>query len=244
MLQLVAPPAEPDRFWEAPPSFEDTPEFKFDLRPDCSYWLSLEGFNPDYAGEIISAVYVDRDWITCPYFTIEFKKAGESNDRAKLKACAAASVALYNRYLLKCGAVVIGKQKWPDSDIEQVKHYIMTFGGHEYRIFVLRANFASGSNEWDGCTATPICHATCTSMAGIRRLQNWINEIHRWGLSKHATGCHADVKTILEAGNYDVSGMDLEVDEIDVNMRRHRPPVPCDQEHVKRSREIPDAHCA
>lgn len=52
--------------------------------------------------------------------------------------------------------------------------------GAEYRVWVLQASFAQDSGDWDGCTAPNICRATCASIVGIRRLQNWINEIHRW----------------------------------------------------------------
>ena len=47
-------------------------------RPDCSYWLSLAGFNSAYRSELSEVVYVHNDWITCSYFTIEFKKHGQS----------------------------------------------------------------------------------------------------------------------------------------------------------------------
>jgi hypothetical protein len=139
MLQLIAPPSESDEsdevsYWVAPPSFEESLEFKFDLRPDCSYWLSLAGFNSEYRGELRSAVYVHKHWITCPYFTIEFKKHGQSNDQATWQACAAASVALYNRYLLKCNALTVGAEEWTDFDRAQMKHYILTFVGSAYDI--------------------------------------------------------------------------------------------------------------
>jgi hypothetical protein len=106
MLQLFAPPTGDSKRsrWVAPPSFEECLEFKFDLHPDCSYWLSLAGFNSEYRCELRSAVYVhDEDWITCPYFTI---------DQATWQACAAASIPLYNRYLLKHKALAVKAKEW------------------------------------------------------------------------------------------------------------------------------------
>jgi len=209
MLQLFAPPTEVSH-WVAPPSFEESPEFKFDLRPDCSYWLSLAGFNTAYRGELRSAVYVhDQDWITCPYFTIEFKKHGQSIDQATWQACAAASMTLYNRYLLKCKALAVGAEEWTDFDRAQMKHYILTFVGSDYDIWMLRASFSEGSSTWDGCSMKNICQSRCTSKVGMRRLESWINEIHRWGLSGHATGCQADVKRILEHNDVDISAIEV-----------------------------------
>jgi len=211
MLQLFAPPTEDtlDSGWVAPPSFEQSPEFKFDLRPDCCYWLSLAGFNSDYRSELVNAVYVhDEDWITCPYFTIEFKKHGQSIEQATSQACAAASVPLYNRYLLKQKALDVGAEQWTDSDRAQMKHYILTFVGSRYDIWVLRARFSEASGTWDGCSMVKICVSTCMSKVGVRRLESWTNEIHRWGLSQHAAGCQADVKRILNNNKINTSMID------------------------------------
>ena len=198
-IQLFAPPTEDpeDSFWIIPPSFEASPKFKFDLRPDCSYWLSLTGFNPEYRGELNHVMYVhDEDWITCPYFTIKFKKHGQSITQAIMQACAAASVALYNRYLLKHRALTAKSKEWTGVDKAQMKHYVMTFVGAHYDILLLRARFKDFST-WDGCSVMSICESTCTAVTGVRRLESWINEIHRWGLSVHSAACQADAKMIL-----------------------------------------------
>jgi hypothetical protein len=192
MLQLIAPPTESSEFsyWVAPPSFEESPEFKFELRPDCSYWLSLTGCNSDYRSELRSAVYVhDEDWITRPYFTIEFKKHDQSNDQATWQACAAASMPLYNRYLLKRKALAVRAEEWTDFDRAQMKQYILAFDGSEYDIWVLCARLSEDSSTWDGCSVTNIYRSMCTSKVGVLRLKSWINEIHRWSLSVHAAGC-------------------------------------------------------
>ena len=80
-----------DVSWVAPPSFEtDQHNFKFDIRPDCSYCLYLAGFNGDYRSELSDVVYVHKRVITCPYLTIEFKKRGQSIVQARVQAAAAA----------------------------------------------------------------------------------------------------------------------------------------------------------
>jgi len=214
MLQLVTPPAEDSgSLWIAPPIFQQCPEFKFDLRPDCSYWLSLAGFNSSYRSELRSTLYIHKNWITCPYFTVEFKKDGQSADQATWQACAAASVSLYNRYLLKCNALGVRAEEWTGLDRAQMKHYILTFVGAEYDIWVLNALFSENSNAWNGCSMTNIYRSMCTSTAGVRRLESWINEIHLWGLTAHAAGCEADVKKILEDNDIKVSAIDCLVED-------------------------------
>jgi hypothetical protein len=207
MLQLVAP-AQSDLNWDPPISFtKNVIEFKFDVRPDCSYWLSLAGFNRTYRSELDLAVYVHQDWITCPYFTIEFKKHGQSIDQAEWQAAAAASMALYNRYNLKSNALRLRGNEWAESDRAQMRHYVLTFVGSRYGIWVLRAQL--NDDMWDGCTMTKLYSSRCSAPSGVRRLEKWINEIHRWGLSEHASGCHVDVKAILESDEVDVSAMDM-----------------------------------
>ncbi|MCJ1248529.1 hypothetical protein MMC30_005747 [Trapelia coarctata] len=208
MLQLVAPPKGP--FWAAPTSFAEEPDdFAFNSRPDCSYWLSLAGFNEDYRSELGDAAYVQNDWITCPYFTVEFKKTGQSITQATNQAAAASSLALYNRYLLKKKALKVTGGMWTELDKAQMLHYALTFVGREYTIWVLQACL-SETNDWDGCSGRSLYNSKCTSKYAVKQLMGWINEIHRWGLSQHAASCQLDVKGILEHDlGVDVSGIDL-----------------------------------
>ncbi|XTI84840.1 hypothetical protein V2W45_1303966 [Cenococcum geophilum] len=210
MVQLVAPPA--GSHWAPPVSFTDSDSdyFKFGRWPDCSYWLSLAGFNSDYRGELVEAVYVHQDQITCPYFTIEFKKHNQSVDQATIQAATAAALALYNRFLLKSRALESTKGKWTESDMAQMRHYVLTFVGSQFDIWTLQANRSEVGNSWNGCTMRRQCTAKCISKSAVRLLENWINEIHQWGLSQHAISCGQDVKSILQANGVDVSTMELE----------------------------------
>jgi len=95
--------------WRVPPTMviSDSPRdvgeapelWSWDIRPDCAYWLSLRGFNPRYRFQIQNCTFV-RDWITCPYFSVEFKRDGESEDVAVRQVCAAGALALFNRCYL------------------------------------------------------------------------------------------------------------------------------------------------
>lgn len=66
MLELVAKPC--GRCWASPPLLSNqdvVKQYDFDIRPDCAYWLSLQGFNPEYASSINQWAYVIRRHITC-----------------------------------------------------------------------------------------------------------------------------------------------------------------------------------
>jgi hypothetical protein len=156
----------------------------------------------------MEAVYIHENWIIGPYFTVEFKKHGQSINQATWQAAAAASVALYNRYLLKLAALKVKESEWTESDKDQLRHYILTFVSAEYAIWILRASFDITDSTWNGCIVKRLCSSMCTAPAGVRKLERWINEIHRWGLSKHAAGSQVDVKTILEYNDVDTSALD------------------------------------
>ena len=211
-MSLVCPPNGSN--WFAPPPFQTVQqEFKFDVRPDCSYWLSLAGFNSKYRGELVNAVYVHKNAITCPYFTIEFKKQNQSVEQARVQAAASASVALYNRFLLKMEALRITETPWEDSDMGQMRHYVFTFVGSQATIWILEANLDEDKDDdpWNGCNMSVLWLGNCTSESVVRLLETWINEIHRWGLSQHAAGCMQDVKIILERDGLDTSLGELEL---------------------------------
>ena len=207
MLQLVTPPTK-DQRWGIPVLFEkEIHRYEFNLRPDCSYWLSLAGFNEDYRSEVGIATYVHKDWITCPYFTIEFKKHNESDMQTRAQVAAAGALALYNRYTLRERALRVARQ---ETDEPQVRHYGLTMVGANFELWVLQANPPGSSGSWNGCTMKMMYDSSCRSRFAIRQLRNWINEIHRWGLTKHAAGCQDDIMIILEAKGVDTSIIDLD----------------------------------
>jgi hypothetical protein len=193
MLQLVCPPKE-SAHWRIPPVLEDSVgevEWTWDIRPDCAYWLSLKGFNQRYRFQIQNCTFV-RDWITCPYFTIEFKRDGESEDVAVKQVAAAGSMALYNRHHLHAEA--LGYQPDLSVDEETIRHYSLTFV-----FWVLRPTL-DNAGRWNGCAMKRLVGADCTDAYGVRELVDWINEIHRWGLSKHGPSCERAIKAVLQVG--------------------------------------------
>ena len=126
------------------------------------------------------ATYVHKNWITCPCFTIEFKKHDESDMQARAQVVTAGALALYNRDALRERALRVARQKTGEP---QVRHYALTVVGASFEPWVLQAN-PRGSGGWrNGCIMTKLCGSSCSSKYAIRQLQKWINEIHRWGLA-------------------------------------------------------------
>ncbi|KAG9250611.1 uncharacterized protein F5Z01DRAFT_683752 [Emericellopsis atlantica] len=198
MLQLVNPPKE-NTHWRKPPVLDSTHpivEWSWDIRPDCAYWLSLKGFNPRYRFQIQNCAYV-RDWITCPYFTVEFKRDGVSEDAAIAQVAAAGSMALYNRYKLREAA----REARPGLEMDSnIRHYALTFVGSKFVFWVLEPHEPRGDERWHGCTMTRLVGADCTDVYGVEELVDWINEIHRWGVAAHGPSCERDIKAVLNLG--------------------------------------------
>lgn len=204
MLQLVCP-LEEKKHWLAPPILDaDAADVKWswDIRPDCAYWLSLNGFNPKYRFQVKKCTFV-RGYITCPYFTVEFKRDGQPENVAINQVAAAGSLALYNRWRLHSEAR-IAKPTLPD-DTPNIRHYALTFVGSIFVFWVLQPTIHDG--QWNGCTMTSLIKADCADVYDIEELVDWINEVHRWGLSEHGPGCERDVKAILNTSGVRTSNI-------------------------------------
>lgn len=196
MLQLVCPPKE-TAHWRKPPVFDRAAaevDWTWDIRPDCAYWLSLKGFNPRYRHQIQNCAFV-REWITCPYLNVEFKRDGQSEDTAVAQVAAAGSIALFNRHQLRAEALKANPNLGDDGNI---RHYALTFVGPKFVFWVLQPVLEGAC--WNGCTMKRLTGADCTDEYGTRELVDWVNEIHRWGLSQHGPSCERDIKTVLKLG--------------------------------------------
>jgi hypothetical protein len=203
MLQLVCPPKE-NAHWRKPPILESTDaevEWAWDIRSDCTYWLSLKGFNPRYRFQIQNCAFV-REWITCPYLSIEFKRDGQSEDTAIAQVAAAGCVALFNRYQLHAEALKANPDLGGDASI---RHYGLTLVGPKFVFWILQPSVEEGC--WHGCTMKRLTGADCTDEYGMREMIDWINETHRWGLSTHGPSCERDIKTILKLGGVRTSDL-------------------------------------
>ncbi|GAP91050.2 hypothetical protein SAMD00023353_1502190 [Rosellinia necatrix] len=208
MLRLACPPDEEN--WLPPPILDrdaaaaandDDDDWSWDVRPDCAYWLSLAGFNPDYLFQVEACTFVRRT-ATCPYLTVEFERDGQSEDVAVNRVAAAGSLALYGRWRLHSEARAAAPAP-PADDLPNVRHYALTCAGSRFTLWVLRPTARGG--RWDGCTVTKLARADCADACQAARLADWINEIHRWGLSEHGPSCGRDIEAILGASGVRIS---------------------------------------
>lgn len=192
LLQLSCPPRE-NAPWRKPPVLDHTVntdvDWTWDVRHDCAYWLSLRGFSPKYRSQIQNCVFVHGS-ITCPYLSIGFRRDGQSEDAVIAQVAAAGSMALFNRFKLRAEAVKANSNLGNDASI---RHYALTFAGPRFVLWVLQPTYG---NAWNGCTMKRLVGADCAHDYGIRELVDWINEIHRWALSRHGPSCERDIKAV------------------------------------------------
>ncbi len=199
-IELVAKPD--GLLWVAPPLLYPHPyakAYEFDIRPDCAYWLSLQGFNSEYSSEVAEIVYVHGQCITSSYLSIEFKKNDTAADSSINQIAAAASLALFNRVRLRQDRVTKTNKQWSGDHVKILRHYGIIMGGANYSIWCLTPKMEAPDWQWAGCTMTRVKTGDCTTKAGVLTLIEWINEIHCWGLTKHARSCERDVKLIMQA---------------------------------------------
>ena len=229
-------PAEPAERWCAPPLLLTQQAagdgYRWDVRPDCAYWLSNRGFNEDYAEAIPGCCFVYRGWTSNPYFTVEFKKNDWKPGVAATQLLTAAAIALYNRYELRAQA------KDDVAGAAGLRHYGVTFEGSQFVVYVVmptpatndslasidvdalrpriwpaEASRSAGGAEmhtssWHGCGMRRLAQGDCTVPRDVQRLANWINEIHRWGITKYAQSVQRDIKSALADDGIDVSALD------------------------------------
>ncbi|KAF9728472.1 hypothetical protein PMIN04_010456 [Paraphaeosphaeria minitans] len=202
--RLVNPSLAPDpsNHWvKLPKVIEEGVDWSWDIRPDCSYWLSLRGFNEDWRSQVEDVTYVKKI-VACPYFTIEFKRDGELDDVAIKQVAAAGSIALYNRFCLYRKALQSHDLKesiaWTPTPTAEIRHFGLTFIGSTFSLWVLKP-VITGEGDWDGCTMERLRGGDCeASVHNIRVLVEWINEIHRWGVTVHGPACKDEIKVCLQ----------------------------------------------
>ena len=126
MIQLTTTPnSDENSKWVAPPLIDnsETQSYFFRLRPDCAYWLSLQAFSENHRDLVKIAAFTMLNRITCPYFTIEFKKTDATFEQAWNQVVAASALALYNRYLLKKTRLEALRKPWTEGNFQPLRHY-------------------------------------------------------------------------------------------------------------------------
>ena len=222
-VQLVAKPISSDEsVWLPPPALcsgsvdNDYTNYEFDIRPDCTYWLSLQAFSHDYMVHVEEIVLVMKQRILSPYLTIEFKKDDASEQSAINQVAAAASLALYNRFLLRKRAMETLGMSWNKRYVEVIKHYGITFMGSRFDIWCTKPVLTE-DYEWAGCELVRVQHGYCTDLSSVRELIDWLNEIHCWGLTVHGPRCEKDIKRCIGVQESGIRVSDIARDSKDEN---------------------------
>ena len=205
MIQLsTTPNSDENSKWVAPPLINnpETQSYLFSLRPDCAYWLSLQAFSENHRDLVENAAFTVMNRITCPYFTIEFKKTDATFQQAWNQVVAASALALYNRYLLKKTRLETLKKPWTEDNSQTLRHYALTFTAATATVWIVTPKFSSkpGSDsawDWAGCDASELWKSNCATPQGVEDLVDWINGIHRWGVESHGQSCKDDIKVVL-----------------------------------------------
>lgn len=182
--------------------------YAFDIRPDCSYWLSLQAFDREYLSQVKEYVKVMYRTVVCPYFTIEFKRDEDGRTAAENQVAAAGALALYNRYRLKRrGISRRSNTRWRSKDLVHLKHYALTITGANYTFWCLVPEIDLTHGQWRGCVMKRIFQSDADFKNGVRSLVGWLNEIHFWGLRVYGPACEMDIKTCLRAAGFRVSSV-------------------------------------
>lgn len=185
------------------PSNTSEAQYGFDIRTDCAYYLSTQGFNRRHLSKIERVAHVIKRSSICPYLTIEFKKDGSTSETAENQLVTAAAMALFNRFLLRQTRLQQRGEKCEGQHVKGLKHYGLTFEGPEFRIWCVTPRLVVTDDkaqvQWKGCTMTEVSGGTCHLANDVEEMINWINEIHAWGLVAHAFGVENDVKFLLGA---------------------------------------------
>ncbi|KAI1123187.1 hypothetical protein F5Y10DRAFT_57349 [Nemania abortiva] len=199
MLQLVCKP--PQTKWHAPPAVNPPKkqcEYKWDIRPDCAYYVSLQAFDPNLRPNIHRHILALQKRAFCPYLTIEFKKDEDSLAVARHQVAVASAIALYNRYRLKREALEIsgGDLEWSEQHKSQLRHYGITFAASSW---ILWCTVPKTFPDWTGCTMSDIFSGDCCILPSAQKLVSVINDIHYWGLQTHGKSCKSDIYTKIRS---------------------------------------------
>ena len=197
--------------------------FAFNTKPDCTYWLTLCRMNPTYRNRVPRLTYtLPHIQAVTPYLTIEFKRDDQDYEIAENQLAAAVALILYNRVRLRCKrlqACSTPQSDWKAEHFADIKHYCIGFSGSQARIYVAHPSleFVDGADGeivaarageeaitenfvnliWRGSCLDDFTTLDAQTVDGVLNLQQWINEIHCWGLGKHSEQVVLDIKGIL-----------------------------------------------
>ncbi|GME36104.1 uncharacterized protein K452DRAFT_291893 [Neofusicoccum parvum] len=185
---------KPFGHWKEPPvvfDMDTTKRYGWDLFPDVAYWLSLQDHTPKDRTFIEDYVQVHDQRLLCRYFSGEFKKDDRDEDaKSRDQLAAAAMMALYNRWQLRKDAQVAIGCEWGEMNHQDIRHYGATLQREAFKIWGFTPII--NNSEWHGCKMLKLTSGYFNEEIGVTTFRDWINEIHRWGLTIHGPSVYAD----------------------------------------------------
>ncbi|KAH7062703.1 hypothetical protein B0J12DRAFT_736214 [Macrophomina phaseolina] len=219
----------PDDAWNAPPiirrpSIVMGPDWSYVIKPDCMYWLSLQGFRHEYGSQMKDYVFVAGKRILSPYLSIEHKPDDKEYRKAKHQIVCSAALAVFNRFQLRQTTLQRRGQPWADTDMDIVRHYGLHMMGRDYGFWLIRP-IISPEGIWDGCRMERLVRGQLDIESEIKVFIHWLNEIHRWGLTVHAQAVRQDIDICIseDQGNQVQSGSTRSVEGDSNNIDEERP---------------------
>lgn len=185
------------------PSCLLTKEYDFDIHADVIYWLSLTCFHYDYRAAIAEFVPVHNDVRFCPYLTVDFRRDGDPLTKSSEQVATIAALALYNRCLLKAQRLKKTSKAWTYKHTCNLRHYAIILYDSQYVVWCVYLKGEPGELicthdwKWPGCMVRRVARGDLRLRDGVRRLAEWINEIHRFGLGRHLNMIKKDLQILI-----------------------------------------------
>ncbi|KAF2137714.1 uncharacterized protein K452DRAFT_312100 [Aplosporella prunicola CBS 121167] len=170
--------------------------FAFDLVPDSVYWLNMQTFPAPWAEMAERSTHVRDNRLLAPYLSVTYRyAAAEEAALARKHVACLAALCVYNRFELRAFAkrCRAAEPCWSETDVRLTRHYAITLVAHRYNVFVAEARVARGG-EWRGVLVKWLDMGDLKLESSVEALVDWVNEIHRWGLTTYAAAVREDVE--------------------------------------------------
>ncbi|GME34172.1 uncharacterized protein LTHEOB_11890 [Neofusicoccum parvum] len=138
---------------------------------------------------------ITLDRILCPYLSVDFKKNEKTTSEAVFQVAVSSAIAVYNRYKLKQRRMQ--GQASAAGQYASQRHFGLVIAGGSYQFWCTTPQL-DAQQAWAGCRMSLLFEAKCKAAANVRHLVDWVNEIHRWGLTVHGPECKEDVRHCLQ----------------------------------------------
>ncbi|KAI0856575.1 hypothetical protein F4860DRAFT_528911 [Xylaria cubensis] len=214
LLQTCVCKPGPNRLWKIPQLIGSKPKkpYLWDIRPDCLFAFSPQAFGRFNSKSIEMHVTVLRDVACCAYLSIIFKKSEICTAKtARNQLIVASTIALYNRFLLKCKAREV--MKWSVGDYRQLRHYGIAIDAASWTLFCtvpkteewdklwyaepkLCNNDKLPALSWKGTEMREIASGSCRHLSDTISLLSHLMSVHLWGLYTHAESCRKDIREL------------------------------------------------